>query len=220
MKKNEIKNEIIKIFWIFIIGSLLGYIYEIIITYFKLGHFENRQGLIYGPLIPVYGIGGIVYYIVLKKFKIQKVWQVFLISMFLGGATEYICSFVQEKIFGTISWDYSYLPFNLNGRTSLLHCSYWGMAGILYIKCICPIIAKMDLIIQRKIFLAITTILVFFMIFNIAISTVATYRQKQRMNNDIANNKIEKWLDKTYPDDYLNKVFVNKKYVIREDLKY
>lgn len=217
MNKKEIAKESIKIFWIFIIGSLLGYIYEIIITYFKLGHFENRQGLIYGPFIPVYGIGGIVYYIVLKKLEIQKVWQVLLVSMFLGGITEYICSFAQEKIWGTISWDYSYLLFNLNGRTSLLHCCYWGIAGILYIKCIYPILNKMDLIIERKSFLVITTILACFMIFNIVISTMATYRQKQRVNNDIANNKIEIWFDKTYPDEYLNKVFVNKKYVIRKE---
>ena len=54
--KETMVKEGIKIFWIFVIGSLLGYIYEIIITYFKLGHFENRQGLIYGPFIPVYGI--------------------------------------------------------------------------------------------------------------------------------------------------------------------
>lgn len=214
-KENMVK-EGIKIFWIFVIGSLLGYIYEIIITYFKLGHFENRQGLIYGPFIPVYGIGGIAYYIVLKKLKIQKIWQVFFVSMFLGGITEYICSFVQEKIWGTISWDYSYLPFNLNGRTSLLHCCYWGIAGILYIKYIYPIVQKIDLIIERKSFLAITTIFVCFMVFNIVISTMAAYRQKQRFNNDIANNRIEIWFDKTYPDEYLNKVFVNKKYVIRK----
>lgn len=48
----------------------------------------------------------------------------------------------------------------------------------------------MDLIIGRKSFLVITTILVYFMIFNIVISTMATYRQKQRVNNDIANSKI------------------------------
>lgn len=75
----------------------------------------------------------------------------------------------------------------------------------------------MDLIIERKSFLVITTILVCFMIFNIVISTMATYRQKQRVNNDIANNKIKIWFDKTYPDEYLNKVFVNKKYVIRKE---
>ena len=53
--------------------------------------------------------------------------------MLLGGITEYLCSYIQEKAFGTISWDYSYLLFNINGRTSLLHCTYWGIAGILYI---------------------------------------------------------------------------------------
>ena len=42
-------------------------------------------------------------------------------------------------------------------------------------------------------------------------------RLSQIALNDIANNKIKIWFDKTYPDEYLNKVFVNKKYVIRKE---
>ena len=89
--------------------------------------FELRQGLIYGPFIPVYGIGAVIYYLILNNINIKSKWKIFLITMVLGGVTEYICSLVQEKVFGTISWDYSYLPFNFNGRTSLLHCTYWEL---------------------------------------------------------------------------------------------
>ena len=60
----------------------------------------------------------------------------------MGGVTEYLCSFIQEKAFGTISWDYSHLLFNINGRTSLLHCTYWGIAGILYVTYIDPLLEK------------------------------------------------------------------------------
>ena len=66
MKKKNILQEVIIIFWIFIIGSVLGYIFEMIVALFQKGFFESRQGLIYGPFTPVYGIGGIVYYIVLN----------------------------------------------------------------------------------------------------------------------------------------------------------
>ena len=43
-------------------------------------------------------------------------------------------SYFQELLFGTISWDYSNLWFNINGRTSLLHCTYWGIGGVLFMK--------------------------------------------------------------------------------------
>ena len=133
MRKKDVLNEAIIIFWLFIIGSVLGYIFEMIVVLFQKGHFEVRQGLLYGPFIPVYGIGAVVYYITFKLIKTDNKVKVFLIAMVLGGITEYICSFVQEKVFGSISWDYSYLIFDFNGRTSLLHCTYWGIAGVLYI---------------------------------------------------------------------------------------
>ena len=131
MEKKKILKELITIFLVFIIGSILGYIFEMIVVLFQKGYFESRQGLIYGPFTPVYGIGGIIYYIAFKLIKTKDKRIVFLTSMLLGGITEYLCSYIQEKAFGTISWDYSYLKFNINGRTSLLHCTYWGIAGVI-----------------------------------------------------------------------------------------
>lgn len=138
MEKKNLIKELIIVFWLFIIGSILGYIFEMIVVLFQKGYFESRQGLIYGPFTPVYGIGAIIYYLILNNIKKDNKIKIFFITAILGGITEYICSLVQEKVFGTISWDYSYLIFDINGRTSLLHCSYWGIAGILYVTYIDP----------------------------------------------------------------------------------
>ena len=45
--------------------------------------------------------------------------------------------------------------FNINGRTSLLHCAYWGTAGVLYITYIEPVIEKLkqcgcDIIVNKN----------------------------------------------------------------------
>ncbi len=202
-----------KLFWIFIFGCILGYIYETIIVLFQKGYIESRQGLIYGPFSPVYGIGGLIYYRFFKNIKTRNKLSVFLIAMVLGGTTEYICSLLQEEIFGTISWDYSYLPFNINGRTSLLHCTYWGIAGIIYVTSIEPIIEKMDEFLAKKWMHIITICLVVFMIFNIFISVVASIRQRNRIYNIPAKNKFDEFLDEYYPDEFMNKIFANKKNV-------
>ena len=97
MKKENIVKELIIIFWLFIIGSILGYIFEMIVVLFQKGYFESRQGLIYGPFTPVYGIGAIIYYLVLNKVKTRNKLKIFFITMILGGATEYISSFIQEE---------------------------------------------------------------------------------------------------------------------------
>lgn len=211
MKKENILKELIIIFWLVIIGSILGYIFEMIVVLFQKGYFESRQGLIYGPFTPVYGIGAIIYYLVLNQVKTRNKLKIFFITMILGGATEYISSFIQEKAFGTISWDYSYLMFNLNGRTSLLHCTYWGIAGVLYVTFIEPLIEKLRLIIDTKSLKIITIFVSIFMIFNIQISCFAADRQFERRKNIEPENRLDMFLDKYYPDEYMNQIFTNKK---------
>ena len=211
MKEKNVKKELTILFWVFIIGSIAGFIFEVTVVFFQKGHFELRQGLIYGPFIPVYGIGAMCYYIVLSKIKIKNKVQIFLITMILGGITEYLCSFIQEKAFGTISWDYSYLPFNINGRTSLLHCIYWGIGGILYITYIDPFLNKMIDKTNMKAFDLITIILSIFIVFDISISWMAADRQTERKNNIEPENHLDIFLDKNYPDEYMNRIFNNKK---------
>ena len=213
MNKNKLREELTILFWIFIIGSIAGFIFEITVVFFQKGHFEIRQGLIYGPFIPVYGIGAILYYVVLNKIKLKKKLQIFLITLILGGLTEYLCSFMQEKLFGTISWDYSYLPFNIQGRTSLLHCIYWGIGGILYVTYIEPLIEKMREKINKNIIRIITIILAIFMIFDITISWMAAERQIERKSNVEPENKMDLFFDEYYPDEYIDRIFNNKKYV-------
>ena len=158
--KKSIYQRISKIFWIFIIGSILGYIIEMIVGLVQNGHFVSRQGLLIGPFIQVYGVGLVTYYLVISKIKNKNNIKIFIISMILGGLIEYLFSFFQEKLFGTISWDYRNLPFNINGRTSLLHCYYWGIGGILFVKYILPHLDKLDIGYKYKSFKIITAIIV------------------------------------------------------------
>ena len=60
-----------KVFLIFIIGSICGYIFETIVVLFQKGHFEIRQGVIYGPFIPVC----IIYFS--KKYKLENYHKYF-----------------------------------------------------------------------------------------------------------------------------------------------
>ena len=65
MKKDEKKvlNWIIKIFWIFVIGSVFGFFAEMLYALVYTRTLQIRQGLIYGPFIQVYGMGAIAYYL-------------------------------------------------------------------------------------------------------------------------------------------------------------
>ena len=130
--------------------------------------------------------------------------------MLLGGTIEYLCSFLQEKIFGTVSWDYSNWILDINGRTTLIHCTYWGLAGLLYIWLIEPLIPKIENIIQKNSVKILTGGVAILMVFNITISSMAAIRQKERKYNIEATSSIDAFLDKNYPDEYMNKIFANK----------
>ena len=208
-EENKILRKIVKVFWVFVIGSIIGYLLEMMVGLVQNGHFVSKQGLVYGPFSQVYGIGLVIYYLVIPNNK--KNIEIFLISMFLGGIVEYIFSYLQETFFGTISWDYSNLLFNINGRTSLLHCIYWGIGGILFSKYIKPQIEKIDCLCPKIWFKVLTIFLAIFVVFDIIISSLACKRQEERKEGIEAKNNIEIFLDKTYTDEVLNKIYSNAK---------
>ncbi len=213
IEKKSKFNEFIKIFVIFMIGSVLGYIVEMIVGLVQNGHFVSRQGLIYGPFTPVYGIGILVYYLFFSIVNARNKGYIFISAMILGGITEYLCSYIQEKIFGTVSWDYSNWIFNINGRTTLIHCTYWGFAGLLYTSYIKPLIPKIEEFIKNHKVKAMASMIAVFMVFNITISSMAAIRQNERINNIPASGNVDIFLDNMYPDEYMDEVFENKKHV-------
>ena len=211
--KQSIFQKIAKIFWIFIIGSVLGYAIEMIVGLVQNGHFVSRQGLLIGPFIQVYGVGLVIYYLVISKIENKNNIKIFIVSMILGG----LFSFFQEKLFGTISWDYRNLPLNINGRTSLLHCVYWGFGGILFVKYILPHLDKLDIGYKYKIFKIITALCMIFIIFDITISGLVGVRHLERRKNIKPEGKIDIFLDKYYPDSKLREIYSNAKEVVIDE---
>jgi uncharacterized membrane protein len=51
---------------------------------------------------------------------------------------EYVAGFVMEKLFGSVFWDYSEKPLNLQGRICLQYSLYWGFLGLLLIYVLDP----------------------------------------------------------------------------------
>lgn len=132
-----------KLFYLFVIGSFIGTILETIWAFCVDGHFEMRVGMVYGPFIPVYGGGACFLTAALYKLYKLNDTLVFVISAFVGAGFEYFCSWLQEQMFGTVSWDYSDTPFNLDGRTNLMYALIWGFLGLVWVRYLYPWTAKL-----------------------------------------------------------------------------
>ena len=198
-----------KALWVFLIGSIFGVIMETIVSYFQYGAFESRKGLIYGPLNPVYGFGAVIFMIFLVKYK--NPLKVFFGGMLLGGGFEYACSIIQEKMFGTTSWDYSAHAFNIGGRTSLFLMVCWGLIALLFVFIIYPPLSKQIEKIPVRTGKILSIILIIFLLVDCAISITACLRQTERAKGLEASNGIEVFLDRHYPDKRLNEIFQNAK---------
>ena len=214
MKENKVTkviNFIIKIFWIFVIGSVFGFVVEMLYATVYTRTLVIRQGLIYGPFIQVYGMGAVAYYFLITKYKDPK--DAFFAGMIMGGVLEYLCSFFQEIFFGTISWDYSGFLLNLNGRICLLYCVYWGIIGVAFLKIVYPWLQKIEPLIYKKSIKIFTVFMMLFMAFDITISCLAVNRQQERRENIEPKTDFDVFLDRAYPDEFLDRIYNNAKNV-------
>lgn len=202
-----------KLFWVFLIGCVAGVIIEVITCLVQEHKIESRAGLIYGPFSPVYGAGAVALTIGLSWAKEKSIGMIFLVGTLLGSSVEYIFSWAQEKLFGTISWEYSDATLNINGRTSVWYAFCWGVLSVAWIKIIYPLLSQIIEKIPNKWGLPLSRILVAFMIADILLSGMAVARQTERRNGIPANDPVRQFLDQHYTDDFLKRIYPNMMFV-------
>ena len=202
-------KNLYKLFWVFFIGCIAGVAVELLWCLFRYGYLESRNGMIWGPFSPIYGMGAAALTVALYRFRNHSGWISFAGGMIVGSVLEYVCSWAQETVFGSRSWDYSAMPFNINGRICLLYSVFWGVLGILWIKDLYPRMAKLILKIPNKCGKVLTWALAAFMVLNAAMSVVTVYRWSQRVQNVEAPNAFWEYIDEHYPDERMEGVFAN-----------
>ena len=126
---------------LFLIYSFLGWIFESVFCTIKSGRWENR-GFLYGPVVPIYGTGAVVISLVVRfcvgrGFVLSPV-LIYIISVIGSAILEYVTSWILEKLFHALWWDYSKLPLNINGRISLFTSLGFGFGGLLIVYVIVP----------------------------------------------------------------------------------
>ena len=130
-----------RVFCLFIIYSLMGWIYETVFCTIKGKKWENR-GFLYGPVCPIYGVGALIVTGIVEMIKKSgaepQVWMIFVVSVIGSAVLEYVTSWVLEKIFHAVWWDYSNMPLNLHGRISLFTSLGFGGAGLLIVYVLAP----------------------------------------------------------------------------------
>lgn len=196
-----------QLFWLFLIGSLLGDIVETIFCRLTMGEWMSRSSLVWGPFSVVWGLAIALITALLYRSRNRKDSHIFLIGVFLGGAYEYICSVFTEIVFGKVFWDYSGIPFNLGGRINLLYCFFWGIAAVVWIKLLLPrILRPIDLILQKT-GRILTTAVALLLAADMAVSVLALIRYDSRGRGIEAQYRWEELMDTRFDDTRMERIY-------------
>lgn len=202
-----------KLVFVFAACCVVGFIAETAWCYFKNGYIESRKSLVYGPLSVAYGMGGVLLTLVLYHFADCKWYTVFGISFAVGTIAEYICSLGQEIVFGSVAWDYSHLPLNINGRVCLLYSLFWGALGVLWVKFVMPLTDKLYAAVPEHITSVLVIAFCAFFVYDSVLSAAAAMRMNRRDKGIPAKNAVEMYLDKHFTDERMHKIYANSKKV-------
>ena len=103
--------------YIFILGSIIGYIFEVAIEFINGRGFINR-GALSGPYLPIYWIGLMLLWFFLKKFKDKKFkigkfsftpTLVFIAIFIVTTGIELAAGLLINKVFKEPLWDYYHM---------------------------------------------------------------------------------------------------------------
>lgn len=127
--------------WLFLIYSFFGWCVEVMYFAFETGKFVNR-GYLAGPACPIYGFGvlGVLYLLTPLKSNLAVL---FAGSVIITTLLELVTGFLMEKILHDKWWDYSNKPFNFHGYICIEFSVIWGVACVLVVDVVHPLVSKL-----------------------------------------------------------------------------
>lgn len=120
------------------IYSFIGWVVEVLFVFTTSQKLENR-GFLTGPFLPIYGTGAVLLLVLVLPF-VKNPFLVFVASVVITSALEFLTHLALDKIFHIKLWDYSNKPFNLHGRICLQNSLLFGVLGLLLIYVLQPFV--------------------------------------------------------------------------------
>lgn len=126
--------------FMFFVFCLVGWLWECGLHIFRDHELVNR-GTLYGPWIPIYGVGGTAMVLLLDRFKENKL-KLVVLEVAVCAVLEYLSSFILDFMFNASYWDYKTEFLNLNGRICFAGLTAFAIGGMAAIYLVAPAIAN------------------------------------------------------------------------------
>ncbi len=152
------KYSLVDLVLLFFSYAMVGYIYEVVYYVLRDGLLINR-GTLHGPWLPIYGFGGVLSLVLLRRFAGRPV-RTFFLSMLVCGILEYAAAWFLETFLHTKWWDYSGFFLNIQGRVCLEGLIVFGLGCCLGIYVLSPSLAGLFAKIPKRVCVALCFTLV------------------------------------------------------------
>ena len=120
-----------QVLWLFFCYSFLGWVLEVVFEAAVNLRYVDR-GVLNGPLCVIYGVAGTIISVGFVELK-ESVFFLFLFGALVATVVEWVAGHALETLTHTRWWDYSHLPWNLDGYICLGASALWGALGVVMV---------------------------------------------------------------------------------------
>ena len=128
--------SLVNLIMMFFIFCFVGWVWEVSLAFISEDMFVNR-GTLHGPWLPIYGTGGVIILVLLKKLR-EKPALEFVAAMVLCGCLEYFSWYLEMTHDGQRWWDYTGYFLNINGRICAEGLLTFGLGGLAIVYLLAP----------------------------------------------------------------------------------
>lgn len=193
-----------KVFLFFVLGSIFGSFFEEIQWFIQHGVWTSRHDLLIGPFSTLYGLGLVLFLVILGPHNDRRGFiKTFIYAFFLGGIFEYIAGILAEKILNIHFWNYSSMFLNINGKTTIPIMIIWGIMGVILLKIVYPIVSKWIEKIPYKVGKTISFLLLLLLTLDMFFSYSVFGRMVARHKGKKPMTFIGAYYDQKYNDEFM-----------------
>jgi uncharacterized membrane protein len=159
--------------------------------------YENKKvvnrGFLCGPILPIYGLGSLFILLALLRYKSDPI-VVFVFGVIICSALEYFTSFLLEKIFHNMWWDYYDYKYNLNGRICLSNSILFGLGALIVIYIAQPTIDVVLKYFSSKMLNIFAAVVLIIFVIDVIYSVIVAFNLRNRLIivEELKNEKISK----------------------------
>ncbi len=173
-----------------------------------------------GPIIPIWGAGAIMITLFVKPS--DSAFGLIVSSAFIGSFLEYVVNYAMEKIFKARWWDYSNLPFNIEGRVWLGSSLLFGIGGLLLIKYMNPFFSSILYGMNKGLLCTLSFCSLIIMLIDLCISgniiknlKLSAYSLRKDYTEEVSKKVKQKLKEKSYSFNRLLRAFPDVKFLFK-----